>query len=235
MVSFCKKKSPVLSFPKSLQSLQSGLSAVGVRHDSFYYFPELFPQYRPCNCSSRFACRYCECSPVKHLRVDDHPSFFIVQKLHPVPSSVDEDIHVSVSRICTHSIIHYSTQCVEAFTHVRRFAIQPVALFCPKTKHDSLMPIRLWTGLSEGSSLPVSASSCRWLCASLYSDSLCMSLAGTLTSSLVQNSSGWVRKCLLASIGGTLLPAFRFPLYTCAWHHRIAMMQSPVPSVCRIA
>lgn len=84
MVSFCKKKSPVLSFPKSLQSLslQSGLSAVGVRHDSFYYFPELFPQYRPCNCSSRFACRYCECSPVKHLRVDDHPSFFIVQKLH---------------------------------------------------------------------------------------------------------------------------------------------------------
>ena len=113
--------------------------------------------------------------------------------------------------------------------------ITPVALFCPKTKHDSLMPIRLWTGLSEGSSLPVSASSCRWLCASLYSDSLCMTLAGTLTSSLVQNSSGWVRKCLLASIGGTLLPAFRFPLYTCAWHHRISMMQSPVPSVCRIA
>ena len=56
-----------------------------------------------------------------------------------IASFVDEDVDVTVVRIQSHDVIDDTAQRIEAFAHVCRFAVQPVAHTVVKAEHIPTM------------------------------------------------------------------------------------------------
>ena len=83
---------------------------------------------------------HAEGSGFKTLAVQHKTARLPVKKLYPVPRLVHEDIDITVARVTTQFIRHYSAQRVVALPHVGRPVVQPVPHAVIQAKHGSTTP-----------------------------------------------------------------------------------------------
>ena len=78
------------------------------------------PFYTPADGILRQTGGHAEGHGFKKIAVQDQTAGLPMQELYPVPGLVNEDIDISVARVTSQLISHYSTQCVVTLTHVSR-------------------------------------------------------------------------------------------------------------------
>lgn len=122
-------------FPKIIEPLQTSLSAVRIRHDSFNHLQKIFPFYTARHHVFGTGDRHPEGPSVKHLCVDDHSASLIVKQLDSVPALVHEDVYVSIRRISAYLVPHKTAQRMKTLSHICWLAVEPIAHFPPQTKH----------------------------------------------------------------------------------------------------
>ncbi len=117
------------------QALQTGLTAVRIRHYPFCQPAQIRPAYGHRHAVAANRDRHPECAPIQGFRIDDHASGLIVKELDAIPALVHEDVHVPVHRIVTYSVPDKSGEGVEALAHIGGLAVEPIPHPLVQTKH----------------------------------------------------------------------------------------------------
>ena len=125
---------------QSFQILESLPAAVRLFDYALYYHDLFSPFYPPADGILLQAGGLAEGPGFKKLAVQDQTTRLPVKKLYPVPGLIHEDIDITVARVTTQFIRHYSAQRVVALPHVGRPVVQPVPHAVIQAKHGSMTP-----------------------------------------------------------------------------------------------